>query len=424
MQLKIEYMPAAELKPYESNAKLHPAEQVEQIKESIRQFGFLDPIAIWKDSTIIEGHGRLLAALDMGIDTVPVIRLDSLTDAQRRAYALVHNQLTLSSGFDMELLQLELDKVSLDFDMSALGFDTSADKDPEDVEEVPVPEEPETATTKPGEIYQLGRHRLICGDSTDPETAAALVDGAAVDLLLTDPPYNVDVGSAERPRTNKNNKHIKNDNMSPADFICFLSSALHNASDHMRPGAAFYIWYAGLHHSEFDASVKNIMEFKLHEQLIWVKTHFVLGRNSDYQWRHECCLYGWKDGAPHFFTDSRAETTVIEDKPLTGLKKHELIALVEKLRGETGSSTVLYDEKPTAALLHPTVKPQGLLAKLIRNSSRKGELILDLFGGSGSTLIAAEQLNRRCYMAELDPHYCDVIIQRWETLTGQKAVKL
>ena len=213
--------------------------------------------------------------------------------------------------------------------------------------------------------------------------------------------------------------------MPEGDFIVFLTNALANARDHMRDGAAYYIWYAGLHHIEFESAVRNVPELKLHEQLVWVKSQFVLGRNSDYQWMHEPCLYGWKTGAAHYFTDSRSEATVIEDGvKLSTMKKGELIALCERLMGMDTAQTVLRADRPMKADLHPTVKPQTLLAPLIVNSSKPGWTVLDLFGGSGSTLIACEQLNRTCYMMELDPHYVDVIIQRWENLTGEKAVKL
>ena len=422
MELKVVYMSPEELTPYENNAKLHPEEQVEQIKRSIEQFGFRDPVAVWKDNTIIEGHGRLLAAMQLGLDSIPVIRLDDLTDAQRKAYALVHNQLTMNTGFDITRLTLELDKVKLDFDMSVFGFDNAEDDDDLPVAEVPAPEPPVEPLTRPGQIWQLGDHRLICGDSTNPEDVSALMDGEQADLLLTDPPYNVDVGSCDRPHSSHNNISILNDNMPQHDFIKFLTAALRNASEKMRGGGVYYIWYPGLRHIEFESALRNIKDFKLHEQLIWAKTHFVLGRNSDYQWSHECCLYGWKEGAKHYFTDSRAEQTVIEDRPLTSMKKAELVELCSRLMGSTTSTTVLTAEKPNAAELHPTVKPQELLARLVKNSSKQGWLILDLFGGSGSTLISAEQLHRRCYMAELDPKYCDVILARWEALTGKKAV--
>ena len=424
MDLQIIKMAPEALKPYENNAKQHPEEQIDQIKKSIEDFGFLDPVAIWKDDTIIEGHGRLLAALEMGLEEIPVIRLDGLTDAQRKAYALVHNQLTMNTGFDIDALALELDKVKLDFDMAAFGFDLGEEPDDQTAAEVPAPEPPETPQTKRGEIWQLGRHRLICGDSTDPATIADLMGGVQADLLLTDPPYNVDLGSAQRPKSNSNNVPILNDSMERGAFIRFITKAFRNAFDAMIPGAAYYVWYAGLHHSEIEAGLANIPEAKVHEQLIWSKSHFVLGRNSDYQWSHECCFYGWKTGAAHYFTDSRAEQTVIEDRPLTSMKKGELIDLCQRLLRQEPNTTVIVADKPNAAELHPTVKPQHLLERLIKNSSKPGWKILDPFGGSGSTLIAAEQLGRVCYMAELDEKYCDVILARWEGLTGEKAVRL
>lgn len=203
-------------------------------------------------------------------------------------------------------------------------------------------------------------------------------------------------------------------------FIAWLTKALQNADKAMKPGAAFYIFYAGLHHTEFDFAIRNVEAWKVHEQLVWVKGHFVLGRNSDYQWQHEPAFYGWKTGAPHYFTDSRAEGTVIEDTTakLSTLKKGELVALCEKLMKQDGASTVLRADKPNAAELHPTVKPQELVTYLMRNSSRPGEIVLDPFGGSGSTLIACQQLNRTCYTMELDPHYADVIIQRYIDFMG------
>lgn len=236
----------------------------------------------------------------------------------------------------------------------------------------------------------------------------------------------MNVGSNERPRSSHNGVFIQNDNMPEDEFISFLTKALGNANAYMEPGAGWYIWYAGLHHIEFESAVRNLPEWKLHEQLIWVKGHFVMGRNSDYQWMHEPCLYGWKQGAQHYFTNSRAEESVIEDKTakLSTLKKGELIALCEKLMGADQETTVLQADKPNSADLHPTVKPQALLARLIQNSSKRGWPVLDLFGGSGSTLIACQQLGRICYMMELDPHYVDVIVSRWEAFTGKVAVKL
>lgn len=426
-ELKIIYLPPEELTPYAHNAKRHPDDQVEHIANSIREFGFRQPIVVDADNVVVIGHGRLLAAQKLGLDAVPVVRADDLTEAQIKALRLADNK-TNESEWDFGLLDAELVDLALDFDMSDFGFDdipggvsdtTTAAEDDFD------PEEPVEPKAKLGDIYQLGRHQLMCGDSTDPNAVDALLNGTEIDLLLTDPPYNVNLGSIPTP-TETNIRPIMNDNMDEDDFIHFLSSALWNAERHMRAGAAYYIWYAGLHHIEFESAIRNVEAFKIHEQLVWVKSHFVLGRNSDYQWMHEPCLYGWKAGAEHYFTDSRAESTVIEDEQvkLSTMKKGDLIQLCERLMGLNQANTILRADRPMSADMHPTVKPQTLLVPLIRNSSKRGWNVLDLFGGSGSTLIACEQTGRNCYMMELDPHYVDVIIARWEKLTGEKAVLL
>ena len=425
--MRIEYMPADALKPYPGNAKQHPAAQVDHIANSIREFGFRQPIVVDADNVIVIGHGRLMAAKQLGMETVPVVRADDLNEAQIKALRLADNK-TNESEWDFTTLEAELAELALEFDMSRFGFEdmpTDEADDAEIVEDEP-PEPPEEPTAKPGDVYQLGEHRLMCGDSTDPAAVDKLLDGAKIDLLMTDPPYNCDVGSCERPHSSNDGVHILNDAMPENEFIQFLTSALCNADSHMRGGSAYYIWYTGLHHIEFESAIRALEDFKLHEQLIWVKSHFVLGRNSDYQWMHECCLYGWKDGAAHYFTDSRAESTVIEDQAvkLSTMKKGDLIALCEKLLGQNQAGTVLRADKPNAADMHPTVKPQALIVPLIRNSSKRGWNVLDLFGGSGSTMIACEQTGRKCYMMELDPHYVDVIIARWEKLTGEQAVLL
>lgn len=421
---KTEKIKISALIPYEKNAKIHEGGQIQKIAASIREFGFINPILIDKDFNIIAGHGRVEAAKLIGMAEVPAVYVEGLTEAQRRAYILADNRLAELAAWDMEIVAEELEALQeLDFDIDILGFDNAEeDDDTAEVKEDHAPEAPDTPKTKPGQMFRLGKHKLICGDSTDPETINKLMGETEADMLLTDPPYNVDVGNCERPHSSNNGIFILNDKMQTGDFINFLTKALKNADAHMKRGAAFYIWYAGLHHSEFEQSILNA-NFKIHEQLIWIKSHFVMGRNSDYQWMHECCFYGWKPGAEHYFTDSRAEETVIEDskRKLSTLKKGELIELCEKLLGEHESTTALRADKPAAADLHPTVKPQELLATLIRNSSRKEWKILDPFCGSGSTLICAEQLGRVCYAAELDPKYCDVIINRWEQFTGQKA---
>lgn len=245
-----------------------------------------------------------------------------------------------------------------------------------------------------------------------------------MDLLVTDPPYNVDIATTERPNSSNNGVAIMNDKMPEGVFVEFLTAAFNNANEHMKPGAGYYVFFAGLHNAEFEQAIKSIDAWKVHEQLVWVKSHFVMGRNSDYQWMHELCFYGWKSGAAHYFTASRQEATVVEDAPLSTMKKDELIELCEKLLGHDQETTILRANKPAAADLHPTVKPVKIIARLIFNSSREGERVLDLFGGSGTAAIAAEQLGRSAYLMELDPHYCDVIISRWEQFTGQTAQKL
>lgn len=419
-------MRAGDLTPYENNPRIND-EAVEKVAASIKEFGFKVPIIIDRDGVIIAGHTRLKAAQVLGMETVPVIRADDLTPDQVKAFRLADNKVGEFSMWDMDALEAELARIELD--MSAFGFLNEDDGiNPDDVEEddLDQADEPGEPKAKRGDIYQLGEHRLMCGDSTDPADVAALMEGGTVKLLLTDPPYNVNVGSNDRPGSSHNGVHIQNDNMSEGDFIEFLTKAMQNADAVMEPGAAWYIWYAGLHHIEFESAVRNIPEWKLYEQLVWVKGHFVMGRNSDYQWMHEPCLYGWKQGEQHYFTESRAEETVIEDKvvKLSTLKKGELIALCEKLMGMDRETTVLRADKPNTAELHPTVKPQALLSRLLLNSTKKGWPVLDLFGGAGSTLIACQQLGRKCYMMELDPHYVDVIIKRYESFTGRVAVKL
>lgn len=270
---------------------------------------------------------------------------------------------------------------------------------------------------KIGDIWQLGEHRLMCGDSIDLEQVKALMGGGKIDALITDPPYNVNVS---------NSKHatILNDNMPDKQFKTFLQSCFKTADAVMKPGAVFYIWHGESNGLTFREAAENA-GWHVRQCLIWNKNHFVLGR-QDYQWKHEPCLYGWKEGAAHYFFDSRHEATVVEDRALEikKLKKEELLKLLEDIFAEKRATTVINCDKPVENADHPTMKPVKLIGYLMRNSTKRGDSVLDVFGGSGTTLIAAEQLGRKCYMMELDPHYCDVIIARWEKLTGRKAVKV
>lgn len=428
MKLNISYENLNDLKPYENNAKIHTDEQIQQIAESIKQFGMNDPIAVWKNGEIIEGHGRLEACRFLGIEEVPVIHLDDLTDEQRRAYMNVHNQLTMNTGFDLVLLTEELEKIK-DIDMSLFGFDAFQDEEAEVYEdEYQEPEEIEPRT-KRGDVYRLGDHTLMCGDSTSEEDVQKLVGGGLLDLCVTDPPYNVglgmDKGHAIRPSEAKqlhrrtDGLTIANDSMQEDEFIKFLTSAFQNMKNSLKDGAVFYIWFASSSEMEFLTALEEA-GLRNREMLIWVKNHFALGR-QDYQWRHEPCLYGWKDGAGHYFTNSRSESTVIDDTPdLDRITKAEAVELLRRIY-ESEPTSVVHEAKPNVSILHPTMKPVALIGYQIANSSRKGETVLDLFGGSGTTMIACEQLGRKCFMMEYDPHYADVIIDRWEKFTGKKA---
>jgi DNA modification methylase len=414
--LKIEYVDINSIKPYKNNAKLHPQEQIEQIKKSIEQFGMDDPIGIWKDE-IVEGHGRLIACKELGYTEVPIIRLDHLTDEERKAYTLAHNKLTMNSDFDLDILQEELDNFET-IDMSDFGFDIDFDVEEEqEIVEDEVPEVPEEPKAKLGDIYQLGNHRLMCGDSTSEQDVAKLMDGELADLVVTDPPYNVAI-------ENSQGMTIKNDNMEKSQFLEFLTKAFNCLNISLKKGGAFYVWFASREHINFETALnKNGLEVR--QELIWNKNSLILGR-QDYQWKHEPCLYGWKEGDSHYFIDDRKQTTVIEDKKpdIKKMKKEEMKKLLEEIYSDKTSTTIINEDKPSVNDLHPTMKPIKLIARQVKNSSRIGEKVLDLFGGSGSTIITCEQLNRKCYTMEYDPHYVDVIIERWENFTGEKAVKI
>ena len=274
---------------------------------------------------------------------------------------------------------------------------------------------PKVARSKDGDIYRLGNHRLICGDSTKQEYLDALMDGEQADLLVTDPPYNVDYSA-------KGKMKIANDNMADANFVAFLTDAFKLANDNLKQGGAFYIWHADSQGFNFRTAAQNV-GWQIRQCLIWNKNSLVLGR-QDYQWKHEPCLYGWKDGASHYFVDKRSLTTVIEEpKDLEKMSKQEMHDLLEKIFIKQELPTTVIDcDKPARNPDHPTMKPVPLIGRLIANSSRRGDTVLDVFGGSGTTLIAAEQLHRKCRMVEFEPIYVDVIIKRWEELTGSKAV--
>ena len=418
MDLKIEYLPIKELKPYEKNARKHADADVSTIMKSIQEFGFKDPIGIWSDkNVIVEGHGRLLAAKRLGMKKVPVIRLDDLTDEQRRAYALAHNKTAEMSEWDSDLLDEELDGI-LDIDMSDFGFDLSEDEEEKEVVEVDTPEPPEEPKSHYGQIYQLGRHRLMCGDSTKLADVKKLLDGKKADCVVTDPPYNMGYEGAGNTK-DRASKKIMNDKMPEADFKKFLLSVYKCYLDAMKDGASIYVFYKELGSGVFmQAMREGGLTFK--QELIWVKSQLVLG-GSKYQSMYEPCLMGCKGKSIKVWNGGRKQRSVIESIDL--MTEEELRETLKDVLA-ADDPDVIREKKQLHNDLHPTMKPVRLIAKLTQNSSDAGDVILDLFGGSGTTLIAAEQIDRSAYLMELDPRYVDVIIQRYEDFTGDKAVLL
>lgn len=413
-QLKrAEYNPRKELTPEDP--------EYQQLKKSIVEFGYVVPVVVNSDMTVIGGHQGLTVLEDLGYKKIEC-SVQNLNKTQEKALNLALNK--INGIWDNEKLEKILAELKeLEFDMDITGFSSEelneifndtleATEDDFDVDkELEKIEEP---ITQLGDVWILGKHRLLCGDSTQKGAVAQLMNNQEADIVLTDPPYNVNV-------ENSKGMKIKNDNMDNESFREFLTKSFKNLSEVLKSGGAFYIWFASREHINFEKAL-NESGLKVRQELIWNKNMFILG-NQDYQWKHEPCLYGWKEGAAHYFIDDRTQSTVIEDKhqDFRKLKKEELIKILEDTYRERISTTIIEEDKPTINDLHPTMKPIKLLSRLIKNSSRVDECVLDLFGGSGSTLIACEQLNRTCCMMELDPKYCDVIIKRWETLTGKKA---
>lgn len=392
-QINIEYVPVADLIPYAANSRTHSDAQVAQIAASIREFGFTNPILINGENTIIAGHGRLMAARKLGLEEVPTIVLDHLSKAQQKALVIADNQLALNAGWDVDMLKAEIEDLNLeDFDISLLGFD---DKfldgllEPEPTEgltdEDAVPDAPETPITVLGDVWVLGNHRLMCGDSTSIDALQELTDGALVDMWLTDPPYNVAYEGGTKEKLT-----IQNDSMGDDAFRQFLRDAYSAADAVMKPGAAFYIWHADLEGYNFRGAAKDA-GWQVRQCLIWKKSSLVMGR-QDYHWQHEPCLYGWKDGAAHLWAADRKQTTILEFN------------------------------KPSRNGEHPTMKPVELFEYQMLNNTKGADIVLDSFGGSGTTVIAAEKHGRHARLMELDPKYCDVIIKRWQDFTGKQAV--
>jgi DNA modification methylase len=420
----IRKIPIDQINPtaYNPRKDLQPGDpEYEKLKRSMQEFGYVEPI-VWnkRNGNIVGGHQRYKVLLDMGMREVDCVVVD-LDEKKEKALNLALNKIQGDWDYEKlkDLLQ-ELDTGELDLELT--GFDMGEIEDliaqfvPEEseVEEDDFdPEEniPEIPVTQPGDLWILGRHRLLCGDATKPDDVSRLMEGKIADLIVTDPPYNVDYKGA-------NGQTIKNDNMGDAQFRKFLVDAFKCADNVLKPGGVFYIWHADSEGYNFRGACRDV-GWEVRQCLIWNKNSFVMGR-QDYHWKHEPCLYGWKDGAAHYFIDDRTQATVIEDKGLDfkKMKKEELVALLKEIFSDKVSTTVINEDKPMRSAEHPTMKPLKLLERLIKNSSRPGELVLDTFGGSGSTMMTCEQLNRTCYMMEIDPVYCDVIVQRYINLKG------
>lgn len=435
--MQIQMIAPGLLIPYAHNARTHSPEQLAQIRASMVEFGFTNPILVDADMGIIAGHGRQEAALQLGLAEVPVVVLPHLSEAQRRALIIADNKIAENAGWDEVLLRQELAALSAEaFDMDLLGFSDAeldsllADAALEDDTPPPslgdpdfVPDPPKAKpVSRRGDIWLLGKHRLMCGDSTSREDMDLLCAGVEVDAVWTDPPYNVNYeGTAGK---------IQNDNMESGAFRRFLCEAFSAAFGSMKAGAPIYVAHADTEGLNFRAAFRDA-GFKLSGCLVWVKPSLVLGR-SDYQWRHEPILYGWKPGAAHSWFGARNKTTVFEGArpPVRAMADGSVqidvggevfVVRGEAMTIESHEGGVIWHEKPAKNGEHPTMKPVGLICEMLENSTKPGAVVLDPFGGSGSTMIACHKLGRSSRLMELDEKFCDVIVNRWQTYTSLEA---
>lgn len=490
--MKIELLAIDKIKKYENNVKLHPREQIEQIKKSILEFGNNDPIAVDENNVIIEGHGRFVALKELGYDEVEIIRLSHMTDEQKKAYILAHNKLTMNSGFDMEILELELEDIT-NINMEDFGFDfeeiEEIDEDVEEVEQDEYDEELRETNIKPGDIFQLGEHRLACGDSTDATHIQKLLDGAKVDTVYTDPPYGM----------KKEKDGVRNDNLNYDDLLEFNKKWVPITFDAMREVGSWYCW--GIDEPLMDLysnilrPMKEAQKITFRNLITWDKgnTQGQMAKHSRmYPIADEKCLFvmkgvqGFNTNLNNYFEGyevirkplseaaERVGLTSKKLKEITGagmyshwftkaqwlfipLEQFQKIADYygnewnldynrlkqdyDRLRQDYNESRAFFDathanfnnvlhfsrasgDERESAGGHATPKPLALVALMLKSSTRKGDVVLDVFGGSGSTLIACERLGRTCYINELEPKYVDLIIRRWEKETGREAVKL
>ena len=400
MDLNVQQIALEQLVPYARNARTHSESQVAQIAGSIAEFGFVNPVLVGGDNIIIAGHGRVMAAKKLGLQTVPTIKLDHLTENQRRALVIADNKIAENAGWDEELLRLELQNLAdEDFDLDLLGFDdvelddllTSLDDDEAAALDENIPEVQENPVSRTGDIWIMGEHRLLCGDSTSEADMKKLMAGDLADMVFTDPPYNVNYGDTAKDKLRskggaKAGRKIMNDNLGD-DFEAFLTAACKNMLAHTK--GALYICMSSSELDTLQSAFRNAGG-KWSTFIIWAKNTFTLGR-SDYQRQYEPILYGWKDGNDRYWCGARDQ------------------------------GDVWFYNKPQKNDLHPTMKPVDLVVRGIKNSSKTLDIVLDPFGGSGSTLIAAEHTGRQARLIELDPKYVDVIVRRWQEMTGLQA---
>lgn len=410
---RLEMRPIDSVVPYARNARTHDAGQIAKLRGSLRAFGFVKPLAIDEQGNLLAGHGILEAARLEGMRDVPCNVVTGLSEVEKQAYIIADNALGELSAWAPKMLELEVKRLSgLGFDTRLLGLKTDklsmvevdayTQAAPGEGETAPLAEDddydgsvPETCPHKAGDVFRLGRHLLVCGDCTDPEIVNKFQRGGGANLLLTDPPYGVALNfsksdsdlRARRHRTE--NATITNDDLKGDCFVAFLEAAFRSAKTVMAPAAGFYVWHADNTRQCFVSAIERV-GWTVREVLVWNKNSFVLGR-QDYQWKHEPCLYGWNEGGAHYWAGGRAQSTVLDFA------------------------------RPIASHEHPTMKPIPLFDRLIRNSCPCDGVVYDPFGGSGTTLLACEQNGRTCWMVELEPKYIQVIIDRWEHLTGDKA---
>ena len=435
--MQIEKRAVADLKAADYNPRkdLKPGDaEYEKLKRSIQEFGYVEPV-IWNKRTgvVVGGHQRLKVMKDLGYTEVDCVVVD-LDEQKEKALNIALNK--ISGEWDNDLLaSLLKDLDGSGYDITFTGFDLAEAQElfgsgsmenvqEDDFDAETAVNEIKEPKTKTGDLWLLDEHRLLCGDCTQSEDVERVLDGKTADVMVTDPPYNVDYGSTvagKNKSKTRDGSTIANDNLSDDEFYQFLSAFYKAAEKVLKKGAPIYIFHSTKETVNFTRAMTDA-GFKYSQTLIWLKNHFTLGR-QDYQWKHEPILYGWKEGAGHYFIDDRTISTVLEGvtENLRKMNKAELIDLIEKILGLP--NTVIEDNKPSKSPDHPTMKPITLCAKLIYNSSHEGDTVYEPFGGSGSTLIASEQLNRKCRAIELEPKYCDVIVRRYRELCPEAETK-